>query len=273
MRYADQHVHTTCSFDAVDTLPDMARAARAAGLSLVCFTDHMDMAEETTGRTAPDVEGRWSAFEARRALWAETEAPGLEVRFGMELGEPAQAPEEAAKAAAKPGLDLVLASVHNLPGEPDFFYQRYRSEERCEELNHRYLRELLRTAALDCFDVLSHLTYTARDMGRQGFHERITLEKYGDELRELFLLLIDRGKGIECNTSGFRNGGTFPYPDGEILRYYRSLGGEIITVGSDAHSVKQPGMRIPEIYELLKACSFRAVCEFRARRPEFIALD
>lgn len=273
MRYADQHMHCTASFDAEGELPDMIAAAEAAGLRAVCFTDHVDMAEEHTGQTAPTWPGLREKYAARReqhALMAD--GGGVEVRFGIELGEPCQAPDVAESAAGEEGLDLVIASLHNLPDTPDFHHIPYGSEEECEAINHRYLAELLRTVRWGKFDVLGHIGYTARYMSARGFTEKLTVEKYGDELEELFNELIDRGIGIECNTSGFRSGGTFPYPDRDVLTLYRELGGEIITVGSDAHVPGQVGMHFPEVYELLYSCGFMYVAEFRGRNPIFYTL-
>ena len=273
MRYADQHVHCTCSFDAAGTLPEMAAAAERRGLRAVCFTDHVDMADARTGETAPDweqVRGKLLAREAEHAAFADGQ--GVEVRFGMELGEPCQAPETAAEAAGTEGLDLVIASVHNLPHTPDFYFYDYHSEAECEELNRRYLTELLRTAEMDCFDVLGHIGYTSRYMAQRGFRERITVAKYGDELRAILLRLIENGRGIECNGSGFRGGGSAPFPDRDVLTLYRELGGEIITVGSDAHDPTQIGMGVEEVNGLLQSCGFLYVTEFRRRNPLFITL-
>ena len=171
-----------------------------------------------------------------------------------------------------PGLDFIIASIHNLPDVPDFYFYPYESEKECEDLNRRYLRELIRMADFPHFDVMGHIGYTTRYMSRKGFGERISVEKYGDELTELLRRLIRNGKGIECNASGFRDPNAAPYPAGDILRLYRALGGEIITVGSDAHDPSQVFFGIREAYELLKSCNFRYVSEFRERRCEFIPL-
>ncbi|MFR7444404.1 MAG: hypothetical protein ACLUUO_14110 [Sellimonas intestinalis] len=48
--------------------------------------------------------------------------------------------------------------------------------------------------------------------------------------------MADRAQeGIEMNMAGFKYGLGFCHPYPEIIRRYRELGGEIITVGSDAH--------------------------------------
>ena len=43
------------------------------------------------------------------------------------------------------------------------------------------------------------------------------------------------GKGIELNTGGFKYGLGHPNPCEDIIKRYKELGGEIITLGSDAH--------------------------------------
>ena len=57
-----------------------------------------------------------------------------------------------------------------------------------------------------------------------------------------------------------------------MLTLYRELGGEIITVGSDAHDPTQIGMGVEEVYGLLRSCGFLYVTEFRRRNPLFITL-
>ena len=60
--------------------------------------------------------------------------------------------------------------------------------------------------------------------------------------------------------------------EGTVEAIVEALGGEIITVGSDAHTPDQVFFRIREAYDLLKSCGFRYVSEFRKRQCEFIPL-
>ena len=272
MLYTNQHMHSAfASFDAEGSLPDMIAASAAAGLGYICFTDHMDMADEATGHARNALPQRRDSFERRRAAAEGLIPAGLAVGFGMELGAPMQLPGAAAEAAAMPGLDFIIASVHNLPDVPDFYFYPYESEAECEALNRRYLAELLRMADFPYFDVMGHIGYTTRYMHRRGFSECISVEKYGDELRAILTRLIENGKGIECNSSGYRDAAS-PYPGADILRLYRSLGGEIITVGSDAHDPSQVFFGIRDAYELIKSCGFRYLSLFRERQCEFIPL-
>src|SRR3712207_7413360 len=60
---------------------------------------------------------------------------------------------------------------------------------------------------------------------------------FKDILQVILNKLISRGIGIEINTSGLRNSLKDIHPKIEILKLYKSLGGEIITIGrSEEHT-------------------------------------
>jgi len=48
---------------------------------------------------------------------------------------------------------------------------------------------------------------------------------------------------------------------------YRELGGEIITLGTDAHGPDYVGCAVRERQSLLKACGFQNFCTFEGQRP------
>lgn len=79
--------------------------------------------------------------------------------------------------------------------------------------------------------------------------------------------LVKKGKGLEINTSGVDRCGVY-LPSAEYLRRFKELGGQIITVGSDAHDTKRVGQYSREACELLKDI-FGYVCTFENRQPIF----
>ncbi len=83
------------------------------------------------------------------------------------------------------------------------------------------------------FDVLGHMDYIVR-YGRHQAKE-YNWKNCSDLIDEILRWLIEHGKGIEMNMAGFKYGLGFCHPYPEIIRRYRELGGEIITVDSDAH--------------------------------------
>ena len=272
MLYFDQHTHSRISPDSDAPMRSMAEAARDHGMSLICFTDHFDMDDDRTGTLAPTKPERWDAMAKEIAPLLADPPAGIEIRWGMELGEIHHDPVTAAAFAAAPELDFVLGSLHNLRDVPDFYHIRYVSQAECEEYNRAYLRELAELAEQECFDSMAHIGYTSRYMDRRGFRADVTAELYRDELSEVFRRLIRAGKGVEVNTSGLRDGLT-TFPNASALALYRDLGGEIVTVGSDAHTPADAGIGVKEAFELLGSLGFRYVAKFTKRKPDFVRID
>ena len=88
-------------------------------------------------------------------------------------------------------------------------------------------------------------------------------------IEEILKIVIADGKGIELNTSFHRYGLSDSMPSREILKLYRELGGEIITIGSDSHKPEHLGAYIDEGQEILKSLGYRAFCTFENMKPVF----
>jgi len=242
----------------------LAEAAVKAGLQEVCFTDHMEpiVWASTELRDSYDWAALAAEFDSAKAAMGDR----ITLRLGIELGDACwsfQRTEELLKDA--PPLDFVIGSVHMLSRRYhglDLYYFDPKSEEEAYEGIADYLGRVREMAAWGKFDVLGHLTLPLRYLNEnRGF--RLSFDRFEDDAADIFRTLIGRGLGIEVNT----NRGNTPLPDGKWLRLYRDLGGEIITLGSDAHSAKFVGCAIRERQELLRECGFTRFCTFEARRP------
>ena len=86
--------------------------------------------------------------------------------------------------------------------------------------------------AVKDFDTLGHLDYVVR----YGIHQaaEYSYRKFSDEIDAVLKKLIAEGKGLEMNLAGIKYGLGFPNPHPDVLKRYRELGGEIITIGADA---------------------------------------
>ena len=284
MFLADYHVHSSCSFDAADRMAAMARAELKMGVAEICFTDHADFGDQP-----PRQRGRERVqlpmSQVKQFIEASEMGPeGIDIKLGLELGEGNHDPARAKRVYAMPEYDFILGSLHNLRDEQDFYYIKYESYDQCWELYDRYLDELIELAGINCFDCMAHIGYCLRYMHRQGFDAEITMERYGGKLDTLLRMLIENGKGIELNVADLVPGGhdapgehaeplLKPVPSIEILRRYRELGGDIITVGSDAHSVKAAGVGLREGYQLLSDIGFRYVAVYKRHKPEFKRIE
>lgn len=271
MYLSDYHVHSDVSEDSTASMWDMIRAEAAAGVQSMCFTNHCDIIRWQDFRPNPRcLEITRNSVEKLTAARAAHDLP-IPVGLGLELGEAQNDPALAARLAADPALDFVLGSLHILPDMGDFFFLTYTDPRQCDCYFDLYLDELQRIAELDFYDVLAHLGYARRYMWRAGVDAALTLEKFGGKVERLLRTVIGKGKGLEINCSGIRDG-CGPFPSPEILRLYRSLGGEIITAGSDAHRPEDAAKGLAAGVGILKDCGFDYVCVFRRRTPEFIKI-
>lgn len=269
----DFHIHSTCSTDAHDTMKDMALASYERGIKLLCFTDHVDLDDYRTGKPDYKCFDVWDEIVRQHAEAVAAAPEDLEILTGIELGQANHDPERAERIASTKGLDFVIGSLHNLRDTPDFSIMRYISVADCKYYLSRYVDELIELSLLNCYDVMAHIGYTRRYMLRDGFDMPLTMKNHGEGLDELFRNLITSGKGIEVNCSGLRNAGIHnTIPSFSVIKHYRELGGEIITVGSDAHCTGDAGVGIERGFELLREAGFEYFTVFRQRKPEFIKL-
>ena len=262
------HFHSRCSFDGQAPLTELCAAADRAGLRYLCLTDHCDLVDEF-GKD--DDTWSWESIdrelgEARRAY------PELDIRRGVELGQAMLRRDAAEKVLAEPDIAFVLGSMHHTVAREDFYYLKYRDPRQCEAILEEYLNSLLWLSRTDYFDSLAHLTYPLRYMeARDGVP--VDLHRFDDLIREILKHLVERGKALELNTSGYRQGMASPMPPGYILKMYRELGGDLITIGTDAHVPSHMAEGLEQGALLLEQCGFRYITLYQNRNPQQIKLE
>lgn len=64
-----------------------------------------------------------------------------------------------------------------------------------------------------------------------------------------------------------------PLPDLGYVKLYRSLGGEILTIGSDAHCTADIGRDISAGVEMAQAAGFKYLTYFKKHEPKFIKIE
>ena len=89
---------------------------------------------------------------------------------------------------------------------------------------------------------------------------------------EILKTLISMGKGIELNTAGLKYGLGWAHPHPEVLKRYRELGGEMITVGSDGHKAEHYAWEFDKAEDILRDAGFKYYAVFRGRKPEFVRI-
>ncbi len=258
MTLFDTHVHSSYSFDARGSVDEMCAAAVKAGLASVAITDHCDIDCEAAGLYAPlDREGvRRDVFAAKEKYKGR-----LEVAYGIELGEAYNVPEIAERELER-GYEVVLSSVHNLEGVPDFFFIDYTEMPRAliDSLLERYFADLERSARFPGVHIVTHPSYPMRYLHKCGID--IDLSDYTEHFRRLFTALIECGVALEYNVSGIRKG-YLPSPTKEIIKLYKQSGGELISCGSDAHFPADVGADIACGQRFLADAGFKYITAYK----------
>ena len=256
----DYHMHSRVSFDGHDTGLDLAKAALAAGLKEICFTDHIDYDPMgTMGNMAFDTE-------QYNAEYDQLSLPGLKIRRGMEFGMTRDNVSQFRKELNRRHFDFVLGSIHFVDGL-DVYMPPFWEGKTVFEAERRCLEETLACVKIHTdYDVLAHLTYIGKTMAHPA-PRPVPYEEHREIIDEILKTLAENGKGLELNTSGLDRCGGF-LPTADYFRRFRELGGEIVTVGSDAHRTDRVGQYSREACELLKDI-FGYVCTFEDRKPIF----
>lgn len=226
----DYHIHSCFSFDTNVSQQAMCQRAASLGLDGVCFTEHVDFHNVDGFDHVVDLPAYFQATQVLAAQWRQQ----LTVACGLEVGLQSDVHELNQDYLTGQPLDFIIGSIHaadrlELCGG-DFCQGKSKAQ-----AFGRYLEVLLeQVRQADYFHVLGHFDVIRRycDYADRSF----PLSQYQEITAEIFCTLIRKGKGIELNTGGLRCRLDSLHPDLATLRLYRSLGGEIVTVGSDAHS-------------------------------------
>jgi histidinol-phosphatase (PHP family) len=120
------------------------------------------------------------------------------------------------------------------------------------------------------FDALGHLDYVVR-YGRDK-EKSYRCADYWDVLDEILKNLVEYDKALEINAAGYRKNLGFPNPHGDIIKRFKELGGDKVTVGCDAHKPSHIGWGLKQAEDLLLDCGFRYYTQYKQRRPEFVKI-
>jgi len=265
---ADFHLHSSFSGDSDTPMEDMILQGIRLGLTEMCFTEHNDFdypvtESEPEGFFELNPDACLYDFLKLREKYADR----ILLRFGVELGlQPHLARRNAAFIKAH-DYDFVIGSSHLCNGMDPYYPSFYegRSQEEAYRAYFESILENLRTYSN--FDIYGHLDYVIRYGPKRD--EGYSYEMYREIFDKILTKLIAMEKGIEVNTAGLAKGLREPHPCAGILTRYRELGGEIVTVGSDAHAPGQIAYSFDRAAAILKECGFRYYATYEKRTPSF----
>ncbi len=267
----DFHVHSDFSSDSEASMEAMITQGINLGLKTICFTDHMDYdyPSEYKYSFVLDTEDYLKALNKMKNKYSSK----IEILTGIELGIQTQIIDNLNDLVNKYPFDFVIGSVH-VADKMDPYYPEY-WEKRSEEEGILRFFETIKEGCekFDGFHVCGHIDYIVRYTPSNKIKYRgYSYPYYADILDDILKTLIANGKGIEANTSGYKYGLGHTHPKTEILRRYKELGGEIITIGSDAHKPEHLCYDFEKVENLLKDIGYRYYTIFKYGKPIMVKL-
>ena len=267
----DQHMHSTYSGDAKNSMEEMVLAAIDKGLTNITFTEHMDF-------NYPYLKGEEGMFELNtdaylyelltmRAKYEDKIRIGFGVEIGMDLAEV----RNNAIFSKSHEFDLIIASIHTID-KVDPYYPQYFEGKTEEESYGLYFETMYQNLLkFENFDILGHIDYIVRYGPNKD--ENYRYEIYKTTIDKILEFLVEHEKGLEINTAGLRRGLKQVHPYMDVLKKYKELGGEIVTIGSDAHNVSDIAADFDRAEAALKECGFKYYSIVENRIAEYKKLS
>lgn len=278
---ADYHVHTEYSDDSEYPMEAIVQDAISMGINEICFTDHVDYGIKRDWDDPRGIVYRhggpgepeqialanvdYDRYIAQIHQLQEKYRDRISIRLGLEFGIQVSTIPQYSSLFARYPFDFIILSVHQIDNL-EFWTQEFQQGKSQQEYNQRYYEEILSLVRqYHDYSILGHLDLISRydKLGNYPF------ENIRSIVTEILQTVIADGKGIEVNTSSHRYGLQDMTPSVNILKLYRQLGGQIITIGSDSHKKEHLGAYLQDTKNILKELGYTSFCTFEQMKPVF----
>lgn len=224
MTKIDYHLHTEDSYDSCIKAGELAIRALELGYSEIAITEHLDLLPQEVSVFGLPSLSRYQ----QRLFKLQNDYPELTILFGIEVGD-----YHLVQSYAKPLLDifhfdLVLGSVHFLSDHSNVAIPFPKPLSDAQRKDY-YLHNLELVSKCD-IDVLAHL-----GVYKRYYPELLCEKKFYPLIRDIFRVMISRNIALEINFSSLRKNYPELIPEPPLVDMYLELGGELLTIGSDAH--------------------------------------
>ncbi|MDD3222798.1 MAG: histidinol-phosphatase HisJ family protein [Clostridia bacterium] len=288
---SDIHMHSSFSSDSESPMESMIQGALAKGLKTICFTEHLDY-EYPSDTEEPLFLVDIDAYTKKLTELREIYKKDIEILYGIEFGLLPHLAGRYDAVASAHDFDFIIGSSHLVSapwymkdiefikknghapenmrhGDPyeDDFWEGRSVEDICE----LYFKTISNNIqAYKNFDTYAHIDYVIRYAPEKN--KDYTYKKYASILDEALKAIINQNLALEINTAGYKYGLGQPNPQADILKRYRELGGEKITIGADAHKPEHIAYDFSKTHDLLTGLGFKYYTVFKKRQPIMLPL-
>lgn len=225
----DTHIHADFSSDSTIKMNELAEKAISLGYQYICFTEHFDLLPEELVKYGllPLLKYKNSIDHLR------SKYPQISIGFGLEIGEPHRSEYLRNDLLKDITVDYMIGSIHLLPNNLnlstpiDFTLTK--------DLLESYYQELFNMIQSSSFDTVGHIGIYKREYKKSIDQFKPMIN---DFLNDIFILMIKKDICLEINNSGFRSDINSFLPEIDEIKQYLSLGGKLITIGSDSHRLE-----------------------------------
>lgn len=243
----DYHVHSTYSIDGISPPYLYVEPAQQYGIKEIGFAEHVDLDPHVWGyRFLQYSEYSTSVEELKKS------AP-IQIRCGLEISYQAHLEDCIKDFLSIVQCDFVIGSVHEVHRKTmdHTFLEQYTPSD--------YFEAVKRLAISGTCDIVGHLEYFKR---WGGTYSSATFKK---EISAVLQSMIDNDLVLEVNTSGLHHSACDTYPSLQVVQWYKELGGELISLGSDAHRAQDIGFQFPSVIRKLTSKGIDRIATFNKR--------
>lgn len=261
----DYHMHSLFSEDGDDSLETMCQRAIELGVPEIGFSEHWDVGPYESKPRYFKPEAWYAELERLRGLFVGK----LVIRAGIEVAEPHLYQQETAEVLLQVPFDYVIGSVHFV-GRNFMFDGEYFRAHSADEIYGDYFDELDRMVRIANIDIVAHLDIPARTGIPVFGYEPL---RYEEKIRSILKTCIERGLALDVNVSGLRKAGRNLMPDARILKWYSEMGGQRLTLGSDAHRLPEVSLHLEKGLDAIRAAGIKAILQFQQRQAFLLPLE
>ena len=248
----DAHLHTDLSPDSQVPLELYAAQAFERGIPEIAITDHLDFMPGAPAYEYADYPKREMIVRDAAERWAGR----VTIQFGVELTYETRYDREIRRHLANHSYDYVLGTVHDMP---DGVYDRSRiadfiAGKTLPAIVAPYFAEVMGAIRSGLFDTIGHLDNVKRYL--TPWFTAADFAAIPEVYEPLLFALVDSGSALEVNSSGLRHAIGETYPGPWVVRRFRELGGERVTMGSDSHLPNCFAFGLEEACEIVAAAGF-----------------
>lgn len=255
----DTHLHTDFSTDSEMKAKDLFALSKKENLGFI-ITEHMDLHYPKPDLFVFSVEDYFQKFQDYR---------NPNFLLGIEIGLRPDCLAENRQLAENRSFDFVIGSIH-VVNELDLYYKPFYAHKDKQAAYLTYFSAMLRCLKeTDFIDTLGHIDYIARyapyDDPEVHYHE------FAEAIDAVLRLVADKGIALEINTRRLNERKVIE----DLLPIYRrfhAVGGEYVTLGSDAHRLTDVGSQLNIAWEMAQACQLQPVY-FEKRQMKVMCLE